>query len=98
MPTAGKKERSGDEKKEDTGISARCLPEGRKCAVARAFRVCLDILFSTRREIEFAARRTQSPSAPRREHLQVFLWNRAAIIGARFRAVECYRAESARRI
>jgi hypothetical protein len=24
-------------KKEDTGISARCLPEGRKCAVALKF-------------------------------------------------------------
>jgi hypothetical protein len=32
------------DKKEDTGISARCLPEGRKCAVALAFQITHFIL------------------------------------------------------
>jgi hypothetical protein len=26
-------------KKEDTGLSTRCLPEGRKCAVAQMFQI-----------------------------------------------------------
>ena len=49
------------DKKEDTGISARCLPEGRKCAVARAFRVCLDILFSSCGQIERADASDRKP-------------------------------------